>query len=930
VSDASGWPLSMGARLLGIANPHEIVIADTTRRLVGDTFELTDLGSVQLKGLRPSQAWRVESVRRTAARFEAAQRGRPLSALVGRAGEVGQLLDNWHLAEGGAGRVVLISGDAGIGKSRLTETLREKVASDSHTELRYQCSPFHLNAPLYPVVAQLEFAARFARDDTVEQKLDKLERVLADDSQREEAAPLLASLLSLPHPPLDLSAQKQKERTLEVLLGQVEAFSKTKPVLMLVEDVHWIDPTSQELIDALVARVPYRRVLLVLTYRSGPEQPPYRPRWFKSPHVRTIALTRLEDDESAQLARNVAKGKTLPAEVLTDVVERGEGRPLFVEELTKLHLESGRLREEGDHYTLLGPLPATDIPSTLNAFLIERLDRHERAKELAQIGACMGRVFSYEVLAAVSARKGKDFNDDLEQLTRTELLFSRGIPPDATYTFKHALVQDAAYNSLPKRERTTLHARIADVLEEHFADSVANEPELLAHHRTEAGNLAAAIPLWRRAGELALARVANQESVAYLEKGLALAERLPPSPDRDLLELSVRQPLHTARLRWRGWARPEIGINATAILDLARRQSRPQSLLVGLWGMWINTITQGRVAESTRWADDLLAEGAARGDLDLQILGHRARMSSHFYVGELNEALQHRQSVLRLYDRERARRWMELTGNDVRTAAGVFGSQALWMLGRKDEAEQVCQQKDADARELGHPFDIGWSLTWGAYVFDYLREPDRLLACVREAERLGREQALPVVSKVLVPMVEGLALLRKGELPAAISSLRSGIEGWESTGGNLNLPYLKSALAEALAATGDLEESVRLLNACVQQIERPECRERVWLPETLRLKGWVLMLQGLREEAERTLRASIECAKEQHAKSWELRSSITLAELLIESGKGHAVDAVLTPVVEWFSAPDENGKPQNETYDVKRARALLHDVVGNV
>jgi class 3 adenylate cyclase/tetratricopeptide (TPR) repeat protein len=925
---AYGEPLNLAARLQGAARANEVLIEPATRRLVGDSFELNDLGTLSLKDFRPSQVWRVEGQRRVAGRFDAARGGAPLNALVGRTKEVASLLRDWHLARGGAGRVVLIAGEAGIGKSRLTEALREQIAGEPHVCMRYQCSPFHLNAALYPPIAQIELAAGFAREDTAEQKLDKLEAILVgSETQRAESAALLAALLSLPtdrYSPLGLSAQKQKEKTLEALIGQVEALSRLKPVLMVVEDVHWIDPTSRELIDALVARLEPLRVMLILTYRPDPQQP-YEPGWIASPHVATITLQKLEHDEVVELARNVAKGKILPPEVLKQTVERADGLPLFVEELTRSVLESGLLAEEANHYALLRPLPSAEIPKTLNAFLIERLDRYKRAKELAQIGACMGRVFSYELLAAVSARKGQEVDDDLEQLTGTELLFRRGTPPDATYTFKHALVQDAAYYSLSKRDRKTLHARIADVLEKEFPQSVASEPELLAHHLTEASeekHLIAAIPLWRRAGESALARVAHKEAVAYLEKGRALVERLPPSTDRDFLELSVREPLHTALLRGRGWATPEIGVNATAILQLAERQSRPQSLLVGLWGMWINTITQGRVAASTAWAERLLAEGRQREDMDLQILGHRARMSSHFYVGELQEALEQRDRVLELYSPQRAHRWMELTGNDVRTAAGVFGSQALWMLGYPDRAAQVSDQKDADSRRLGHPFDIGWALTWGGYVFDYRREPDRLLARVREADRHGREQSIPVVYEVIVPMVEGLALLRKGLLPEAISVLQRGISGWEKTGGNLNLPYLKAALAEALARQGDLQ-ALRLLDECLEQIGRPGWHERVWLAEILRLRGWVLMRQGRRAEAEEQLRASIEQARKQDARSWELRSSTTLAELLIACGRRDDARTVLSPVYDWFVNVSKEGL---ETYDLRAARTLLDDL----
>jgi tetratricopeptide (TPR) repeat protein len=652
----------------------------------------------------------------------------------------------------------------------------------------------------------------------------------------------------------------------------------------------------------------------VLTYR-----PQYTPRGNDYAHVATLGLTGLPQHLGTELVGKVTQGKALPPEVLAQIVAHADGVPLFIEELTKSVMESRLLHEEDDRYTLLEPLPALAIPTTLSASLMERLGRRAGVRELAQTGACIGREFSYELLASVSPHKGAEFEDELEQLVGTGLVFRRGTPPDAAYTFKHALVQDAAYESLLKSTRQLLHAQIAEALEEGFHERVANEPELLAHHHTEAGHLTGAIPLWRKAGDSALARVALQEAVAYLKRGLAIVDRLGPSADRDSLELSLREPLHSAWLRWRGWASAEVRVNATALLRLAQSQGRRQSLLVGLWGMWVNTITQGRVAEAPDWAKRLLAEGNNSGDIDLQILGHRASVSSHFYLGELQEAEEQRDRVLALYDPRRAERWMELSGNDVRTAVGVFASQWLWMLGYPDQAAQVSDQKDADARRLGHPFDIGWALTWGAYVFDYRCEPDRLLARVGEADRIGHQQSIPLFYSVLVQMGQGLAMLRKGRLPEAISLLRHGIAGWNASGGHLNVPYLKSAVAEALARQGDLDAGLRLIDECLDQIERPGWHERVWLPETLRLKGWMLMRQGNLAEAEAQLRASIDWARRQQARSWELRSSTTLAELLAARGQRDAACELLAPIYNWFT--EGFG-----THDLKAARTTLESL----
>jgi class 3 adenylate cyclase len=426
---AVGETPNLAARLQTLAGRNEVVIAPATRRLVGHAFELSELDAASLKGIdEPLRPWRVLAVKRNVGRFHAAHGGAALTPLVGRDAELAQLLDDWRLATAGTGRTTLVCGEPGIGKSRLTEGLRDSIAGQPHTTLRYQCSPFQLNAALYPVVAHAEFAAGFAREDTPEQKLDKLERILVGTAaQREETAPLFAALLSLPtdrYAPTGLSPQQLKEKTFEALIGQIEALSQAKPVLMIVEDAHWVDPTTQELLNAMVPRLQQLSVLLVLTFR-----PHYAARWPECAHVTAITLTGLPQRVGAELAGNIAKGKMLPAAVVSQLVARADGVPLFIEELTKSVLESRLLLEEADRYTLQEPLPALVIPSTLSALLMERLGRRDGVRELAQLGACIGREFSYELLAAVSERIGDDFDEELAQLTATELVFSRGVPP---------------------------------------------------------------------------------------------------------------------------------------------------------------------------------------------------------------------------------------------------------------------------------------------------------------------------------------------------------------------------------------------------------------------------------------------------------------------------------------------------------------------
>ena len=916
---AVGETPNIAARLQGLAEPSSVVVSERTRGLAGGLFDYSDLGAPALKGVTELlRVFHVVGSRAIDSRFEAARSASALTPLVGREEEVALLLRRWQEAKEGEGQAVLVGGEPGIGKSRLTRVLRERLGEERYTALRYQCSPYHMNSALYPVIDQLERAAGFTREDAPQQKLDKLEALLAgSEAQVAEMAPLFAAMLSLPvdrYPPLNLSPQKQKEKTLEAFALQVEALAQRQPVLVIYEDVHWIDATSQESLDLLLPRLQGLPALLVVTYR-----PEYSPRWSEHAHVTILGLGRLGRRQGVELVAKLTGGKALPQEIQEQILAHTDGVPLFIEELTKSVLESKLLREAGDGYVLDGRLPALTIPTTLRDSLIARLDRLAPIREVAQIGACIGREFSYELLAALASLKGEWLEEALEELTKAALVFRRGTPPYASYTFKHALVQDAAYDSLLKSKRAQLHAQIAQVLEEDFFDQVENAPEVLAHHHTHAGNLNEAVPLWRKAGELALVGVALQEAVGHFQKGLTLIERLPSSSERDGLELSIREPLHAAWVGLRGQASPEVGMNAAAILQRAKSQGKPQSLLIGLWGMYINTLSQGRIEEALEWAQRLLAEGNKAGDIDLQVLGHRAAMNSYFFLGQLLEARERGNRVLALYEPQRAGRWMQHTGQDVRTLVGVLSSHWTWMLGYPDQAVRVSEEKDAHARRLGHAFNLGFALTVGAYAFDYRREPERLLERVSEADRLAREQSIPYLYQVLVPQLEGLGRLRSGELAEAISLLRRAIENLTRFGGHLVIPYAKSALAEALALQGDLDAALHLINECMEQIERPGWQERVHLAEVLRLKGWMLMLQGRREEAEAPLRASIDWARQQRAKSWELRSSTALAQLLAARGERDAARELLAPIYNWFTEGFD-------TKDLKDAKSLLDEL----
>jgi class 3 adenylate cyclase len=500
---------NLAARLQALAAPGDVVISEATRRLVGGLFALADLGPRRLKGFaEPLVAFRVEGEGRAEGRFEALH-GERLTPLVGREHELGILAERWAWAKDGDGQVVLLAGEPGIGKSRLLRALRERLGDAPHVALSHFCSPHHTNSALYPVIDLLERAARLDRAAPPEVQLGRLEAVLARSSDRlDEALPLLAALLGVPtderYPALSLTPEVQKRRTLQALLDQLAALAAQQPVLALYEDVHWIDPSTLELLGMVIERVRQLPVLVLITFR-----PEFQPPWTGHAHVTMLAMGRLGRRQGADLVARVTGDKPLPAAIVEQIVARTDGVPLFVEELTKTVLESGLLVDKGIRYELAGPLPPLAIPATLHDSLMARLDRLAPIKEVAQIGAVIGREFSHDLLlAAVASISANQLGDALEQLVSSELVFRRGTPPDATYTFKHALVQDAAYQSLLKSTRQQLHARVAEALEDQFPETANSQPELLAHHFTEAHQFESAIGYWLKAGERAAARSA--------------------------------------------------------------------------------------------------------------------------------------------------------------------------------------------------------------------------------------------------------------------------------------------------------------------------------------------------------------------------------------------------------------------------------------
>jgi class 3 adenylate cyclase len=916
---AVGETMNLASRLQGIAPVGSIVVSARVQHLAGGAFDYEDLGEQSLKGIaRPTRAYRILGVSEAASRFEAAtQEG--LTPLVGREQEIGLLMERWALAQDGEGQVVLLSGEPGIGKSRILSALRERLEAQGAQTLRFQCSPYYVNSAFWPSIDNFERALKFGRDAPPESKLDKLEALIVTHYGRPLTdVRFIAAMLSIPceerYGALPMTPQKFKDETLRTLVDLTEAAARKQPSVMLFEDVHWADPTSLEVLDLLIDRTRTIPLLIVLTHR-----PEFQSRWAQHGHVTGLNLSKLTRTQSSALVSKVTGGKALPATLLEQILAKTDGVPLFVEELTKSILESGELKGTGDHYDYAGLSHTVTIPATLRDSLMARLDRFAPVKEIAQIGAAIGREFSHELIEAIAPMSKAQLDRALSQLNDSGLAFRRGTPPDAVYTFKHALVQDAAYDSLLKSRRQELHGKIARVIEERFPSIKDTEPEVLAHHYTQAGLPDQGATYWFKAGQTALGRMALTEAIAHLEAGLRAIGTLPASEARDGSELECRVLLSTAWEAYRGWPAPQLSEVLLPALPLARRARQPKLLARTLWGLWVNPLTQGRVAESLTWAEELLDAGKQTGDEELLLVGHMAVMVTQFWLGDLLAADGHGRAIAERYVREQHGQIVQAMNHDPKTLMGIYAAHWLWMLGYPDRAATIAEERDVHARLIGHPFDYGFALTTGAMVFYYRREPQTLHIRNEEAQKLGRDTGLPFISEVLAVSWMGLSLILEGHLAEGIELMQTGFDRWTGAGGRVNTTYTQSLIGEAIARTGDVDSGLSRVDAMLEQIALPGWGERSHLAEILRLKGWMLSLKGDLEGAEQNFLASLDWARHQQAKSWELRTSISLAKLWQSQGKRKEALDLLKPVYDWFTEGFD-------TKDLIEAKALLDEL----
>jgi class 3 adenylate cyclase/predicted ATPase len=908
---------NLAARLQGIAEPNMVVVAETTRRLLGMLFELQDLGPRDLKGITgPSRAWAALRASSVASRFEALH-ATGLTALVGRDEELDLLLRRWSRAKACEGQVVLVSGEAGIGKSRLTAALLEHLAAEPHRRLRSFCSPQRTDSALYPIIGQIERAADLAHSDTPQARLDKLQALLKQTATSIEDGVLFAEMLSLPndgrYPTLDLTPQQRRQRTLEALVCQIETMTRESPVLIIFEDAHWTDPTSLELFSLVVDRIQSLRALLIVTFR-----PEFNPPWVGRPHVTALTINRLTKRDVDEMIDRVVGNHLLSATIRQDIVERSDGIPLFAEEMTKAVLEAES--EDAAERTLAAvPSPAVAVPASLHASLMARLDRLGAAKEVAQIGATIGREFSHALLASVARKSETELGLALDRLIEAGLLFRQGVPPHASYLFKHALVQDAAYGTLLREPRRALHARIAEMLENQFAEMAKASPELVAHHYSEAGQPAPAVTYWYRAGENAVRRSANQEATGHLTAGLAQLARLPETTERTKQELAIYRLLGQANSAMRGYASPETRAAFSRARELCVTIGDDVNVCPVLFGVWLFELAGGYHADAMMTATEVLGRAQRTPDTGARVAANLCLACSHLHTGTVALARPYFVDAVDRYrgiNNAEAARIAYNYGQEVGAPSYAYGAWCFWLLGYPDQALRMADEALEIVKRIKHNFSYARGPYWVSGLHAFRREwpvvEARATAAIASAQQYGLAM---VVAVGRIMRASAQAMLKPTD--ESLTEIRDALAAYRATGARFQSTYHLVLLAQALAAGGRCDEGFVALRDAMTLAE--ETGERFIEAEIHRVEGNLRLVRNGSAEAEACYMRALEVARAQGARSLELRAAADLARFWAGHGDRARAADLLRPVYGWFTEG-------LDTADLKEAKALLDEL----
>jgi class 3 adenylate cyclase/tetratricopeptide (TPR) repeat protein len=908
---------NLAARLQTLAEPGAVLISPTTRRLVSGLFELEDLGPQRLKGFANAlSVWRVKREIRAPDRFEA-KHPAGYTRLVGREEELSLFLRRWQQVKGGEGQIIILSGPPGIGKSRLVLELRERLRGEAYVAPLLQGSPYHTSTPLHPVIQYLEHAAGLDRDDPPMVRLDKLQALLRRHAQQlDVVVPLMAAMLGIPtdsrYPLPDLTPQRQKQLTLEAAVEQLEGLAASQPVLFICEDVQWVDPTTLELLGLVVERIERLRVMLVITTR-----PEFSLPWSNHGHITALSLNGLGRGQGTIVVEQIAKGKLLPKELLEEILERTDGIPLFIEELTKQVIESGLLIDAGSRYALAGPLLPLTIPATLHDSLIARLDRLGRAKEVAQVGAAIGREFSYAILADVAGRPEEELMEMLDQLVSSGLVKRSGSPPAAIYSFKHALVRDAAYESLLKSSRRQIHARIAMALETRWPETKDVQPELLAHHYAGAGQAQHAADYWRRAAERAIQHFANNEAIAHCDKAVMQLRAMPESPEQMRAELEVQLSKGVAVRAARGYSVPESEQVFLRACELCDRLGDRVNLVHALRGVFGAYYVAARWSDAAQVAQRICATTEGLDDRVVLCIRWMIDGASRLFRGEPAEAAACLREALRCYDDGDRETHIRLTGHDMASLIRFHLAIAEWLIGLPETALRTTEEAVIIARSAMQPFSLAQALGNSALLRILARDLETAEALAHETLEVSVQHGIPDYI-LFGNMLVGVLAAMRGDIAHGAALARESMVGLNRAGWQCLVPILLVHLSEAQEASGEAGTAFETADEALSMIR--DTGESVWEGEALRVQALMKLANGADDaEVEAILRAAIDLAERQRAKAFELRSAVSLSRLWAKQGRQHESRDLLGPIFEGFT--EGLGTP-----DLLDARKLLDEI----
>jgi class 3 adenylate cyclase/predicted ATPase len=897
---AVGKTLNVAARIQALAPAGGVAISAETHNLARGYFICESLGLHQLKGISaPLEIYRVVREAAVHNRFEV-QAKAGLRGIIGREAELAMLKEAWEAANQGSARILLLSGDGGIGKSRLATEFKHQVMTGKVTCIEFRCSAYHQNSPYHPVIEHLGRLMGFHNDDPVPKRFEKLVNTLRKSTlPLEEAVPLFASLLSIPdapgYPALDLTPQRQRQRTHELLLQWFLQEAKQAPLLSIWEDLHWADPSTLELLNLVIAQAQQTRLMVIATAR-----PEFSARWEEHPGCAHLVLDRLPHEQVKRLATQLTGGRELPDPVLEQIISKTDGVPLFVEELVRMLLESSLLRESGDSYVLAGPLPPLAIPSTLQDSLMARLDRLSAEKEVVRLGAVLGREFSYELIRAVWPLDTEGLARGLNAVVGAGLLRQTGTFPDVRYTFGHALIQDAAYESLLKSRRQQLHQQVAEVMERNFATIAEGQPELLAHHYAAAGKPTKSIGYWLRAAEKSARRSANKEAVSQIARGLELLPLLPDDAERARLELRLQLTLGAPMVATKGYSAPEVKQTFMRAHELCGQLGNTGELFPVLFRLRSFYLVHGELEVAREIGEQLLRLGRRAEDPSLMLEAHYALGAAMFYLGEFVPAQSQFESMRAIYDRERHSSHAFIYGQDPGVAALSYEAWTLGYLGYPDRAVERVKQALMLSASVAHTFSQAFAWTFAAMFYQQRNDPDAVLTHSEKGIMISREHGFPLWLS-MATMLRGWALSTRGRYDEAIAEIEKGLAGYREIGAGIAQAHFTAVLAQACSAAGRHKRALTLITNAVKEVESSGERSFA-AAEIHRLRGELLLAQSAdqTEIAREEFQRALAIAEHQQAKTPQLRATVSLCQLMAKRGDFQGARALLAPIHDWF------------------------------